>query len=85
MPKKKRSIVLLLWIPSSVYRALSHVFVNLADMMESDKEREVFFRDNIEYLAQLTVDTFAMSAEKLDSSINYDFSSLFLAFRPEGV
>lgn len=53
--------------------------------MESDKEREVFFRDNIEYLAQLTVDTFAMSAEKLDSSINYDSSSLFLAFRPEGV
>lgn len=39
-------------------------------MMESDKEREVFFRDNLEYIAQLTVDSFTVSAEKIESNTN---------------
>lgn len=34
--------------------------------MESEEEKRVFIRDNIEYLSQLAVDTFQVSADRIE-------------------
>lgn len=50
----------------------SNIFIQCSYMklvsMESEDERKAFITDNIEYLGQLTLDTFNICVEKFDRS-----------------
>lgn len=55
-------------------------------MMESEQEKRVFVRDNIDYLVQLALDAFQIAREKLDGTVIL-LLILYLSFdnRPEGL